>query len=1198
VIFEVQGQHQLSLHFRGANPNVEIAGEELMPGKASFFIGQDARDWQSGIATYHKIRYRQMYPGIDVTYGGSTNRVKSEFLIAPGADPSQIRLDYSGIDLLSIDRNGNLIITGNGIEMREDAPRIFQNDSSGAEAPVGGRYRLLGPRTVTFELDSYDRSKALVIDPVVSYCTYLGGSSMSAVTGLAVDTSGDLYVTGWTESMDLQIAGAVQGSNQGGVDAFIAKFNAAGTGLVYATYIGGRGDDRGAAIAVDASGEAYVTGSTASTNFPLVSPIRSTLGGSKTAFALKLNAVGNALVYSTYLGGTNYDLGTAIAVDSSGNAYVGGDTQSTNFPTMGAYQATSGGNTDAFVSKLTSAGALSFSTYLGGSGNEHVGGIAVDSSQNVYVAGGTFSTNFPVKGAIESTNGGGQDAFAAKLSTTGGGLVYSTYLGGSGGTMANPEQANAIAIDSSGNAYVTGVTNSANFPITAGSYQTAFGGVQDAFVTKISPSGAAMVYSTYLGGSDFDWGSGIAVDSSANAYVTGYTLSSNFPSLGGVQAGLDSMYDAFVSKFNPTGNALTFSTYYGGSGSDSANAIALDSNANMFVGGQTSSRDLTLVNPIQANNIGGSVGWVMRLGVTAPPAQLPSAVSVTPASGTGNTVTFAAQFSDPAGASALTSVSLLINTSASTSYACYVTYTPSTANFTLANDNPTTGSTTVIPGGGTGQNDQCSLNGASSSVSLSGNTLTMTLSFTFQPGFPGAKSVYMYASDANGNTGWVSRGAWTVTVPPPQPSANAVSPNASSGSSQTFTFTFSDTQNVLNLTGMAMMFSASGSATNSCYIVYDANHGTVALLWDSSLGSDSKAIGSSTLLQNSQCIIGAASSGATGLSNIVSLAITFKPAFSGLKNIYMYAAEASSNTGWVLNGTYNVAVGGIPTADSVVPAAGSGPAQRFSFQMSDQGGSGYLTGMAVLIAPTLNTTGACSMVYSRASNTVSLAYDNPLNGATPITPGSSTVASNSQCTLNGANTTVTIGVNSIVVTLDLSFNAAWFGAKNVYLYASEPAANSGWVTRGSWTVTGGAPTADSVTPSSGAGSSPTFVFSSTDSANGNNITGMSMLVTSGTSSSTANACYLVYNRTNSTIGLYDNTGTVLNTKGIGSSAGLSNSQCAVGYTVMTTSGNSVLFSINLVFFTPGFDGAKNIYLDAIEPNASSGWVSRGTWTVQ
>ena len=250
------------------------------------------------------------------------------------------------------------------------------------------------PRAVGFDVEDYDRSLPLVIDPVISYATYMGGTGLGAVTGIALDSSGDLYAAGWTEALNFPIMVAEQAVNAGGVDAFIVKLNPAGNALLYATYIGGKGDDRAAAIAVDGSGQAYVTGSTASLNFPLVSPVRATRGGAKTAFALKLNAAGNTLLYSTYLGGTNYEVGTAIAVDATGNAYIAGDTQSTNFPVVGAFQAAFGGGTDAFVTKLNSSGAYVYSTFLGGAAVEHAGGIAVDAAGNAYLAGGTYSTNF------------------------------------------------------------------------------------------------------------------------------------------------------------------------------------------------------------------------------------------------------------------------------------------------------------------------------------------------------------------------------------------------------------------------------------------------------------------------------------------------------------------------------------------------------------------------------------------------------------------------------------------------------------------------------------------------------------------------------------------------------------------------------------------------------------------------------------
>ena len=1189
--FRIHGE-QVQVRFAGANRGAAPEGVEPLAAKANFFLGQDPHKWHTGVPTFQRILYRNLYPGIDLTYSGTKDRIKSEFTVAPGAGPRFIRLEYSGT--LSIAANGDLIVRSAGSELRERAPEIFQKTTAG-RVQVAGRYRLIDEHAAGFEVDSYDALLPLVIDPVISYSTYLGGTGISAVTGLAVDSGGNLYVTGWTEALDFPIVGAVQAANQGGVDVFVAKFNPTGTTLLYATYLGGGGDDRGSAIAVDSAGEAYVTGSTASSNFPLAAAIRIALGGTKTAFVLKLNAVGNTLIFSTYFGGTSWETGNAIALDGAGNAYVAGDTQSANFPVLRAVQSTIGGGMDAFVTELTSAGQLAFSTFLGGAGNEHAGGIAVDASASVYVVGGTYSANFPLVAPIQGVNGGSQDAFVTKIDGGGSPIVYSTYLGGNG--TGTSEQANAVAVDSSGNAYVAGVTNSSNFPVTSGAYQTAFNGVQDAFVTKINAVGNTLLYSTYLGGTGFDWATGIGLDSGGNAYVAGYTSSGDFATVNGVQAAFGGMYDAFVTELTATGNGLGFSTYFGGSGSDVANGIAVDGSGNMFVGGQTNSSDLPLQGPIQSSNNGGSTGWVARLGVTAPPPQVPSTVSVTPSSGSGNSVILTAKYSDTGGAAALTTVSLLLNTSASTANACYVSYNSTTNAISLANDSPSSGSTTVIPGGGSQQNSQCVVNGVGTSESTSGSTLTLTVSLTFQPGFGGGKTAYLYAADAGANSGWISLGTWTVTIPPPQPSVDSVAPNAGQGASQTFTFVFSDTQNASNLTGMAMLFTGNGTVTNACYIAYDRNQGTIALAWDSAQGSDSKPLSSALVLKNSQCSVGAASAAFSGLSDIVTVAVTFKGIFTGVKTIYMFAAEASSNTGWVQKGTYTVAAGGVPVASSVIPNSGSGPGQRFSFTISDQGGAAYLTGLEVLFSSSLSTTNACVLVYNRTANRVSLSYDTPSNGAAPVTPGSSTVVSNSQCTLRGANTTVVIGTLSVVVTMDLSFNASWFGAKNVYLLAAENGVNTGLVTVGSWTVTGGSPTADSITPSSGSGATPSYTFTVSDSASALNIVGISVLITAGAPSSIANACYIVYNRGNATIGLYDNSGTTLNTKPIGSSASLQNGQCAVGYSGMTTSGNSVSLLLNVVFFSPAFSGAKTVYLQASEPNTSSGWVSRGTWTV-
>lgn len=398
---------------------------------------------------------------------------------------------------------------------------------------------------------------------------------------------------------------------------------------------------------------------------------------------------------------------------------------------------------------------------------------------------------------------------------------------------------------------------------------------------------------------------------------------------------------------------------------------------------------------------------------------------------------------------------------------------------------------------------------------------------------------------------------------------------------------------------MSLLVSTSLSEVSACYVTYNIATNTVTLLADNGLNSSSMILGSSGGLQNSQCIISATSAVESGISLTFSVTIMFQGPFDGPKNTYLDAATGSLDTGLTFMGTYAVATPGGPAANSVVPHAGSGPGERFSFTVSDPGGANFINSAAILFAPSFNLNNACYLIWDGTHNTISLTYDNPANGQTPFTPGGPGIATNEQCTMNAANSTIVMGATQVIITVDMTFNSTFFGAKNVYLFASEGSVNSGWATVGSWTVTGGASSANSVSPNSGSGTSPTFLFIVSDSSSQTNITGMSMLLTSGAPANIANACSLVYNRVNATIGLWDNTGnTTLSTKGIGSSTNLLNSQCAVGYTVMNVVGNSIQFSIQLVFFKPAFAGPQSIYLDATEPTSSSGFVYQGSWTVQ
>ena len=614
TLFLTSGEAVLALHnaspksgvlrmkLLGANPASDVSGMDEMPGKSNYFIGNDAKKWHTNVPMYAKVKYKGIYSGIDLVYYGNQRQLEYDFVVAPGADPRRIHLGVRGARKISRGEDGDLVLAMDEGEIRWHKPVVYQ-EKGGARQEIGAHYVIKGKNRVGFEVAGYDLRRPLFIDPLI-YSTYLGGSGADYGFGIAVDGSGNAYITGTTSSTDFPTMNPLQPAYGGGLyDAFVAKLNPAGSALVYSTYLGGSGGDYGSGIAVDSSGTAYVTGQTYSTDFPTMNPLQPAYGGGGDAFVAKLNPAGSALVYSTYLGGSALDFGAGIAVDSLGNAYVTGGTNSANFPTMNPLQPVFGGG-DAFVAKLNPSGsALVYSTYLGGSGGAYGSGIAVDGSGNAYVTGNT-STDFPTMNALQPAYGGGlYDAFVAKLNPAGSALVYSTYLGGSGDDVGI-----GIAVDSSGSAYVTGATDSTDFPTMNPLQPSNAGGGDDAFVAKLNPAGSALVYSTYLGGSGDDVGIGIAVDSSGNAYVTGWTYSTDFPTMNPLQpANGDGgcCGDGFVAKLNSAGSALVYSTYLGGSGTDSGRGIAVDSLGAAYVTGQTSSTDFPTMNPLQPANAGG-----------------------------------------------------------------------------------------------------------------------------------------------------------------------------------------------------------------------------------------------------------------------------------------------------------------------------------------------------------------------------------------------------------------------------------------------------------------------------------------------------------------------------------------------------------------------------------------------------------------
>ena len=641
--------------FAGANLASHPQGAGPLTARATYLIGQDPAGWRSGGPLFARAVYHGVYRGIDLVFHGDSGSLEYDFVVHPGAGARRIALDISGASAVRLASDGALDIATPAGEIRWKKPEIYQW-KDGVRQPVAGAFALHGHR-VTFAIGAYDHSRDLVIDPTLTYATYLGGNDNESGRGAAVDASGNIYVTGFTFSMNLAVTGAsFQPSYHGGTsqtdtggDAFVAKYSPAGT-LLYVTYLGGKGDDVGDAIAVDSTGNAYVTGYTSSTDFPTVKgSYQTTFGGHGAnqnlppfgdAFVAKLNPTGTALVYSTYLGGSGDEIGTAIAVDSSGSAYVGGSTLSTNFPTKNAYQPSFkgfGGNPsffgsgpfinfgDGFLAKLTPDGTgLVFSTYLGGALDDTVTAIALDGSGNVYAGGTTLSVDFPTLGAYQSKYGGAAsdaaqpviktgDGFVAKFDTTGK-LVYSTYLGGSG-----DDAVMAIAADAAGAAYVTGFTTSSNFPVSSNAAQHGFTGPAgvtgikgfawgDAFVAKLAPSGSSLVWATYLGGNDDDAGMAIALDAGGNVIVGGFANSTNlkvtsdaqqkaFAGTNGPPNFSDPSGDAFLAKVSSDGASFLYLSYYGGNASDAITALALDGQGNVIVGGTTTSTNL----PVTAN---------------------------------------------------------------------------------------------------------------------------------------------------------------------------------------------------------------------------------------------------------------------------------------------------------------------------------------------------------------------------------------------------------------------------------------------------------------------------------------------------------------------------------------------------------------------------------------------------------------------
>lgn len=581
--------HRVILEFINSNPNPFTIGRIKQNGYHNYFIGKDPTKHATYVNLYKEIVVKEIYPGIDVRYYFHEGNLKYDFIVHPLADPKQIQFFLKG-------QYEDYTKSGNEIVFTTQLGEVFMKDLKSYQDGhwIQSSFVKQNDKWEIF-LENYDKNKVLIIDPsILVYSTYIGGSSEDVGLSIKVNHAGEAYITGYTNSNDYDVTtGAFQTTPSWDYDVIVTKLNSIGSDLVFSTYLGGLGDDRGYDLALDVNGNVYVTGRTSSNDFDVTSGALKTFkSGIYDGFVTKLDPTGANLIYSTYIGGDGWDEAYGIAVDENGNAFITGRTDSNNFPsTSSAFQSTMDGLIDAFVSKLNPAGnALIYSTYLGGSNYDYGYAITIDASGNAYVTGETHSNDFDItSGSYQTSHGGYVDVFVTKLNSSGSSLVYSTFIGGN-----NFEVGNSIVVDASGNTYITGYTHSSNFDIVTGAYQPTHDGYVDAFVTKLNSNGNALVYSTFLGGGGLDEGNSIVVDGAGNAYITGVTYSSDFDitlncTYQNIHGG--GSYDVFVSKFNSSGSVLLFSTYLGGINGEIGFGIAIDNTNKIYVTGSTWSPD-------------------------------------------------------------------------------------------------------------------------------------------------------------------------------------------------------------------------------------------------------------------------------------------------------------------------------------------------------------------------------------------------------------------------------------------------------------------------------------------------------------------------------------------------------------------------------------------------------------------------------
>jgi hypothetical protein len=1196
----------IRVRWPGSQEDVPPRAEDPVAVRA--FLGQDPSLWRTAGGA-NRVLYPALYPGIDLRYCGRGGQIKSEFTAAPGADPALVRIRYEGALSVRLEASGGLRIEARDGVWTEDAPFLYQ-EVDGALRPVEGAYEIHGGE-VRFRIGDYDRTRPLVIDPALRYSGVFGGTGISAATAVAVG-GGSIFVAGFTDAHNYPNASPLL-ARGGGVDGFLMQIDPATGRLISSTFVGGNGDDRIFGLCRDPSGRLYLTGWTTSPNFPLFAASQGALRGGRDAFVLQINPAGSALAFSTYFGGSGSEAAHAAACDASG-VWIGGETNSTNLPVLAPWQASAQGQLDGFIARFSPAGALLSSTYAGGAGEDSVRALAADASGSIYAAGASTSSDmgFP-SNSFQRTSRGGQDGFVLRLSAAGDSLLGGGFLGGTRGGLDGLEAVNAIALAAHG-VFVGGQTASPDFPLL-NPWRSAFHGASEGFLARLSLPLDGLQWSTFVGGAADDAINALALDASGGLIAAGRTNSPDAGPILPIQMGLAGGTDGLVLRTAGGESAPVFRSYLGGTGEDGILALAIDDGQRIVAVGQSGSSNYPVTGDTAVPS--GSLTHAFVTEIASGEAAEP--LSLSPAAGSGFSARFTLTLTHPAGFAEVGGGALLFHSAVRFTGGCRVRFLRSSGQLELASDDGQSWAAVAPGSAAQASNSACTLRGAASSVSQSDVFLNVTFDLEFAAAFGGVHGIYSSGWGRAGETsGFRLFGSWTVPAAATRaPAPFSVSTSAPDENVQVLTIQLRHPDGGTNLESALVLVQSTFTASQACFLWLDRGANRFFLADDVAANWVGVAFGSSGIVQNSQCLVRAASSTSEtfGQTWMVRLELTFREAFRGPRRVWVQARDLAGNLSpWTELGQIQVAAPArrAPTITAVQPSSGRGSEQIFQVTASDPDGAVDLLSVLFLIHDSPSSSGGCLVLYDRPGARFLLADDRAVNW-NAVRPGTADVARNGQCVLRGTGSAWTASGLTGTAALNLQFDPSFIGAKRLWAQAADTAnLSSGLGNHGGYEVVSSAPLlappaapppaahfpVTPIQPAAGRGVRQVFELAFPHDGRNRNSTRAIVLFSNAVRS--GRACQVAVDPPTGRFYVADEEHRFWRHLDLGAAAGAGNSLCTLhGATSgWSFAGGTWRISLDLEFHPP-LQGSNTIWLQATDGRALHfGPSAAGTYTVE